>query len=206
MNPLQSFFVRVNALVLTGLFFLIPYVISSLDFAIQLEYFYLNNSLLAFIFFIFSFSAWLWSIGITLLQKKHAGFSTFYLSIFKLSLISPLASIFIFLILNSIDWHNSGAYMSWACYDYRPKPVVIFSDYFLPSAFLLSFLYNIFQTVKIINFVELQRPVSFKDMITDLLCFVFFPMGLWLLQQKVNELSKKPDNITHDLSDHLLNS
>jgi hypothetical protein len=50
-------------------------------------------------------------------------------------------------------------------------------------------LYCIYFIAKTIRLVELQRPISLKDYIIDFLLILFFPIGVWIIQPKLNKIS-----------------
>lgn len=51
-----------------------------------------------------------------------------------------------------------------------------------------------FISAKNLKKTELQRPVGFSDFITEFLLILFFPIGVWILQPRVNKLFEDPGN------------
>ena len=52
----------------------------------------------------------------------------------------------------------------------------------------LSLLYCIGFIAKILNSVELNRSAGFKDWIGDMILIMFFPLGIYFLQPRINEI------------------
>jgi len=56
---------------------------------------------------------------------------------------------------------------------------------FLPVIFTL---YCIYFTAKTYRTLRLQRIATFKEYLSDFLLILFFPIGLWILQPKINKM------------------
>lgn len=48
--------------------------------------------------------------------------------------------------------------------------------------------YCMWFTAKSLKSVELQRPVTFSDFAGDFLLILFFPIGVWIIQPRINKL------------------
>jgi hypothetical protein len=51
--------------------------------------------------------------------------------------------------------------------------------------------YSMLFSAKTINSIELKRKVTFSDYAGDFMLFWFFPIGIWIIQPRVNKLFKK---------------
>lgn len=63
-----------------------------------------------------------------------------------------------------------------------------------PISFALFF-YLMYQAVKALRTVELKRQTTISDLIGDLFFFYFFPLGIWIVQPKINKLATTRENI-----------
>jgi len=65
--------------------------------------------------------------------------------------------------------------------------------YLLPVHFLVmcAFIYCVFFAAKTIRLVELQRKLIFQDYFGEFVMVAMFPIGIWLLQPRVNRLAKE---------------
>jgi hypothetical protein len=76
------------------------------------------------------------------------------------------------------------------------------NNYPLDSAFIIGFLlifathlfamfcifYNLYFLAKTLKTAELQRPVTFRDFIGEFFLAWFFPIGIWILQPRINRV------------------
>ena len=53
---------------------------------------------------------------------------------------------------------------------------------------IFCFLYCICFIAKSLKAVELQRPVALSDYVWEFLLFLFFPIGVWLIQPRINKI------------------
>ncbi|WP_338770098.1 hypothetical protein WAF17_11240 [Bernardetia sp. ABR2-2B] len=56
---------------------------------------------------------------------------------------------------------------------------------------IFGIFYTMYFTAKTLKTVELQREVKFSDFVSEFFMFWFFPVGLWILQPRINEISEK---------------
>jgi len=54
--------------------------------------------------------------------------------------------------------------------------------------------YCLYFVAKTLKTVELQREVSFNDFIAEFFLTWFFPIGVWILQPRINKMIKEYDN------------
>ena len=51
--------------------------------------------------------------------------------------------------------------------------------------------YTMYFAAKTLKTVELQREVSFRDFVSEFFMFWFFPIGIWILQPRINDIIEK---------------
>lgn len=76
-------------------------------------------------------------------------------------------------------------------FDFGSSFVVCIYVFGFPFAFLSTFLfvlYALYRLAKLMNMAELQRNPQKKEYIGDFFRFLFFPIGVWSLQPRVNRL------------------
>jgi len=119
------------------------------------------------------------------IKMKVTKFKTFFfIPVTYLSLIV----IFIFVILTTNFSHTGAA-------DFGPLffiPFLIIIPIHLFSMFCLF--YCLYFVAKTLKTVELQREVSFNDFIAEFFLTWFFPIGVWILQPRINKMIKEYDN------------
>lgn len=135
--------------------------------------------LLSVIVFAISILAWLWAVG-TGLQSKIGDELSMRSSVFKTVLllfvvyiISPLA------LLSAFQGNTQlGDFL------------VTWGFFFIPLHFLmmLCILFCLFFVAKTYKTAILQRKVTFSDFAGDFFLIWFFPIGIWIVQPKINEL------------------
>jgi len=72
------------------------------------------------------------------------------------------------------------------------SPFLIIIPIHLFSMFCLF--YCLYFVAKTLKTVELQREVSFNDFIAEFFLTWFFPIGVWILQPRINKMIKEYDN------------
>lgn len=112
------------------------------------------------------FYLWLWSIG-TKLQNKSQKNNEFKLLFFKLSILYPLAYI-VFAIFN---WTSKGNFI---------MPLHLTA--------MISTLYAMIFSAKMLKSAELNREAFVSDYLGDFFLLWFFPIGIWILQPKINKM------------------
>lgn len=64
------------------------------------------------------------------------------------------------------------------------------SSILIQLVFIFAFFACLWITAKWMKTHELKRPASIKDYLPEFILFRFFPFGVWVIQPKVNRLSK----------------
>ena len=128
---------------------------------------------------------WLWSVAIGLQKKIPSGIKM-KVRKFKIFLIIPLVYISVITILISAVFggliHN-GSEPSVAM-------IGVFFVIILPLHLLSMFgmFYSLYFVAKTFKTVELQREVTFSDFAGEFFLFWFFPIGIWVIQPKINNM------------------
>ena len=132
--------------------------------------------------------AWQWSVAIGL-QTKVPPTVKMKVNIFKIFFFIPVVYFSLFVLF--ISWMMSQMGIMFNENSTPPNfPVfigvfILIIPLHLFSAFCL--LYCIYFVAKTFKTVELQREVSFSDFIAEFFLVWFFPVGVWLLQPKINK-------------------
>jgi len=128
---------------------------------------------------------WLWSVAIGLQKKIPSGIKM-KVRKFKIFLMITIAYISLLIILISTTFggliHNGQ----------EPSGAAIgtFFAIILPLHLLSMFgmFYSLYFVAKTFKTVELQREVTFSDFAGEFFLFWFFPIGIWVIQPKINNM------------------
>src|ERR1044071_1393973 len=119
---------------------------------------------------------WRYAIG-TRLHKKHY-YNSFMLLIFRWSLyFSTLANTARFVVFPSIGFFD-GEFNNL---------VTVLS--------LLGGIYCDYFAARLLNSVEQQRNVSFREFSGDFFAFIFYPIGVWWLQPRINRIFGRNEEV-----------
>lgn len=140
------------------------------------------------ILFIGGFLGWFWSIGVGL-QIKVPQDVKMKVKRFKVFLIIPLAyMLFISISMGSI--FNGAIDVGQ-----EPNPGIIGSmvGIIVPLHLFSMFciFYCLYFVAKTFKTVELQREATFSDFAGEFFMLWFFPVGIWVVQPKVNKMIEK---------------
>lgn len=129
---------------------------------------------------------WLWSIGMGFQNKipvnvklKVKRFKLFFFIPFLYILI--LISVFSFVLLNAISLNPNPNLGLIALLFAVIFPLHLFS--------IFCIFYTFYFIAKTIKTVELQRDVVFADFMGEFFMLWFYPVGIWILQPKINKLT-----------------
>jgi hypothetical protein len=136
------------------------------------------------ILFIGLFFGWFYALG-THLYKKLPATEKMNLTRFKVFLFIPVAymtflSIFIFGLFSNI---LSGI---------KPNPGVFALIIPLHLFSMFCIFYCLYFNAKALKAVEWQRSVKFEDYIGEFFLIWFFPIGIWIIQPRINRLFETP--------------
>ncbi len=126
---------------------------------------------------------WLWSVGTKFYSKLPKGINM-KLGIFKRCLIYSFVYIILFSVLLVLS-----------------VPMLIMATAVTSSMFLLisglhlltifGVGYAVFFVAKTIKSVEMEEAATFNDFIGEFFMIMFFPIGIWFLQPRINKLFEK---------------
>jgi len=132
------------------------------------------------ILFISLFFGWLYALS-TNLHKKLPATVPMNLSLFKTFLIIPA----VYLLAISIGMLSM---FSTITPDNPPNPVIIVMILPVHLFSMFCIFYCFYFNAKALRAVELQRPVTFSDFSGEFFLIWFYPVGIWLLQPRINKL------------------
>jgi len=137
------------------------------------------------ILFMGGFLGWFWSIGVGL-QIKVPNDVKMKVKKFKVFLLIPL--VYMLFISISMGSMFNGAFENGQV----PNPGIIGSivGIIVPLHLFSMFciFYCLYFVAKTFKTVELQREVSFSDFAGEFFMIWFFPIGIWIVQPKVNKM------------------
>lgn len=133
-----------------------------------------------------TYFGWFWSIAVGL-DKKIPEHLKLKLNRFKVSLFIPLIYMFLFM-------GFMGSMMSSFMSPGSEPPFDIFAIIFpLHLLSMFCMFYALYFVAKTIKTAELQRKVTFGDFAGEFFLIWFYPVGIWIVQPKINELAKEEE-------------
>lgn len=135
--------------------------------------------------FIFVFWGWFWSVAIGL-QKKIPETVTMKVKKFKIFFFIPMIYTMVFMIFFSMLRNE--------LFSFNTEPdfgligglfAVIFPLHLF--AMFCSF-YSLYFVAKTLKTVEFQREVKFGDFAGEFFMVWFYPIGIWIIQPKINKM------------------
>lgn len=119
---------------------------------------------------------WFWSVVIGLIHKIPQNISI-KVKRFKIFFFIPL--VYILMIILFIISLTNGV---------EPNP--LFFILFIPLHLLSMFgiFHSLYYVAKVFKTIELQKEVSFSDFAGEFFMIWFFPIGIWLIQPKINKM------------------
>lgn len=132
------------------------------------------------IFFVTFFFGWFYALG-TNLHKKLPATVAMNLTRFKIFLFIPvvymlLISVFIFGLFSNF---SSGV---------EPNPAIFALIVPLHLFSMFCIIYCLYFIAKALKTVEWQKPVTFSDFAGEFFLIWFFPIGIWIIQPRLNKL------------------
>jgi len=132
------------------------------------------------ILFIGLFFGWFYALG-TNLHKKLPETATMNLTKFKIFLLIPVVymlflSVFMFGMFSNI---STGG---------QPNPAIFALIVPLHLFSMFCIFYCLYFNAKALKTVEWQRPVTFSDFAGEFFLIWFFPIGVWIIQPRINKL------------------
>lgn len=166
------------------------------DPAMFLNFFYVFPLLM--ILFAGTFFGWFWSIAIGLQYKVPANVKM-KTGKFKVFFFTPL----LYMLLISIGIGTTMAGLPTTMESgQQPDPGIIFGSMaiILPLHLFSMFcmFYCLYFVSKTFKTVELQREVAFSDFAGEFFMIWFYPIGIWIIQPKVNKMVDGAPNLLID--------
>ena len=126
------------------------------------------------------FFGWFYSLGTHLFQRLPAT-AKMNLTKFKIFLFIPavymiLLLVFMFGLFSNI---SSGG---------QPNPIIFAFIIPLHLFSMFCIFYCLYFNAKALKTVELQKPVTFSDFAGEFFLIWFFPIGIWIVQPRINRL------------------
>lgn len=130
---------------------------------------------------------WFWAVG-TGLQKKIPENAKMKTNLFKVFLFIPI--IYMLILGIALRYTVNGLFQV----DAKSNMVlilVLFCAIFLLHLFsVFCILYCIYFVARTIKTAELQRTVTFSDFIPEFFMVWFSPVGIWVIQPRINKLAE----------------
>ena len=135
------------------------------------------------ILFIFVLLGWFYVVGVNL-NKKLPETVKMNLTKFKWFFFIPLICMIFFYIFALVLFNkvSIGEQLNFA-------PFAVIIPLHLFSVFCIF--YCIYFAAKSLKAADLQRPVTFSDYAGEFFLFLFFPIGVWLIQPRINKIFSK---------------
>lgn len=128
---------------------------------------------------------WFWSIGVGL-QSEVPGNVKMKVKKFKILLITPL--IYILLISIAMSTIFNGVFETVREPDTSLMGGLLGVIIPLHLFSMFCIFYCLYFVAKTFKTVELQREVTFSDFAGEFFLFWFFPVGIWIIQPKINKM------------------
>lgn len=139
------------------------------------------------IFVMGGYLAWFWSLGAGL-QCKVPAHITMKVTRFKIFLIIP--GVYMLLIAAGIGAMFSGLFEGGGVPSFGLIGGVIGVVFPLHIFSMFCMFYSLYFVAKTVKTVELQQEVSFSDFAGEFFMLWFYPVGIWIIQPKVNAMVK----------------
>lgn len=171
--------------------YMVQSIIKNNAFGVDVISNYSKFSLLFVIIPVLLLLCWFWSVVEGLNNKLRNELklrtSKLKISIMILASYTVTISIFILMVMNSWD-HDKIFYTSLSNEVY----IYILTIFFILNILILfCLLFSIHLVAKIIKTTELQKKVNFSDYVGEFILIWLFPIGVWFIQPRINNLIKK---------------
>jgi len=134
---------------------------------------------------------WQWSVATGLQKMIPPGFGM-NVTTFKVFLIIPV--VYMLCIFSLIGYVFSGNFLD----NLQGSSVFIVFAVIFPLHLFCMFclFYCIYFVAKTFKTAELQRPVSVSDYLGEFFLIWFFPIGVWIIQPKINQMLDRYNHAT----------
>ena len=169
----QIFILKFGVVIVFQVVFVVSILKDKLDSAI-LEY--VNFYPITILPIVIGYFGWLWAIGIEL-QKRCREDLRLAPKRFKVCFFIPLVHIIFIYVFFLIKSGSVGPMIG----------ICVFGVHFLS---IVCILYCLYFVAKVFKTITLKKEVKFNEFSNEFFLFWFFPIGIWVLQPKINELIK----------------
>lgn len=126
--------------------------------------------------------SWLWTLGIQLQKLLPDGI---VLPTGRLKAALLLPAVYILTILAGLVSVSNGAFFEPASASILPLFAVVFPLHLLSMA---AIFYSLYLVAKALKCVELQQAARFSEFLGEFFMLWFFPVGIWMIQPRINRL------------------
>ena len=129
---------------------------------------------------------WYYALGINLYNKQPAGIKlnikTFRLFFFIPVIYFLAIFLYMFCIFNGVSWSGGHVIV-----------LLILSVFGLHLFSMFCIFYLMYFIAKELKMAELQREVTFSDYVGEFFLLWFFPVGVWIIQPRINRIFTNGD-------------
>lgn len=154
------------------------------DFSVMFHYMKYFSVIMIFLMTVFW--GWLGSIGIGL-QNKIPENIKMKVKNFKALFFIAFVYYLSFMVFINILLTN-GFLFSVTDYGFPVMGIIVLLIFPLHLFSMFCMLYSVYFVAKTIKTVELQKEVGFKDFVEEFILILFYPIGLWVIQPKINKI------------------
>jgi len=126
-----------------------------------------------FFLFVAVIFGWFYTIGVNL-TKKLPDTVKMNLTKFKWFLLIPVIHMFLFYL--------------FVHFRMQPNQVTLAIIISINLFSMFCEFYCIYFNAKMLKTAELQQPVVFSDYVREFFLFLFFPIGIWIIQPRINKM------------------
>ncbi|MBI1228237.1 MAG: hypothetical protein GC192_23590 [Bacteroidetes bacterium] len=127
------------------------------------------------------FFGWFWAVALGL-DRKIPEHLKLKLGRFKLLIMIPIIYITFFFFFIGWAMNSMGTYAS------EPNPAIFGMIIPLHLFSMFCIFYSLYFVAKTIKTAELQREVVFGDFAGEFFMIWFYPIGIWIVQPKINRM------------------
>ncbi|MCI4666741.1 MAG: hypothetical protein MRZ79_01170 [Bacteroidia bacterium] len=134
--------------------------------------------------------SWMWSVGVGL--KKHIlPELRLNVNLFKFFLLVPATYICVIAYFMSYIFNAS----FFPDPDFEPSAVLILSIVFMHLFSMFCIFFCMHFVAKSIKTAEMGRKVRFSEFAGEFFMIWFYPVGVWILQPRINKIVENPDRV-----------
>lgn len=157
-----------------------PIMFFSNDFTLLMKF-----TPMILILFMLGFFGWFWAIAIGLQSKIPSDIKS---NVTKFKIFFTIPIVYIIAIFESMSFGFDNIFFGDQVLNTKAIGIIIglvFPLHFLSMFCIFYCLYFVAKTCKT---VELQKRVTFADFAGEFFLFWFFPIGVWIVQPKINKM------------------